>query len=40
MVIAFARFHFLTPLTYLIFCFIVSMVAHSLLFSIFSYPAE
>ncbi len=27
-------------LTYSNFCFIISMVAHSLLFSIFSYPAE
>ncbi len=27
-------------LTYSNFCFIISTVAHSLLFSIFSYPAE
>ncbi len=27
-------------LTYSNFCFIISMVAHSLLFSIFSYPEE
>lgn len=35
--IEFAFFHFLT---FSSFCFTVSMVAHSLLFSIFSYPAE
>lgn len=38
--IHFVSFHFLTSLTFSSFCFIVSMVAHSLLFSIFSYPAE
>lgn len=38
--ILFVSFHFLTSLTYQNFCFIASMVAHSLLFSIFSYPAE
>lgn len=37
--ILFVSFHFLTSLTFSSF-FIVSMVAHSLLFSIFSYPAE
>lgn len=36
--ILFVSFHFLTSLTFSSFCFI--MVAHSLLFSIFSYPAE
>lgn len=38
--ILFVSFHFLTSLTFSSFCFIISMVAHSSLFSIFSYPAE